>query len=119
MVYSISRSYVEKNITIHIDTIILPFCIYTPAYELYHLYISGLGSAVVRSLSAGAKGRSFIPPFNQHFQIFISRAFTFNAVGSLVSRWAFIHHCGFISCSFIWIQLCNNLWQMLCMYIMP
>ena len=65
MVYSISRSYVGKKITIRMDTIILPFCIYTQD-ELYHLYIyiyiSGLGSAVARSLAAGAKGPGFYSP---------------------------------------------------------
>ena len=58
--------------------------------------VRGLGSSVVRLLAAGVKGPAFNYQFTQHFEIFIYRAFTYNAVGSLVSSWSCVHTCGFI-----------------------
>ena len=85
--------YVEQNITIRIDTIILPFCIYTPD-ELYYLHISGLGSAAVRSLAAGAKGLGFYSPVhpalsdNYFSGLYVQRSwFTCIELGLCPSMW--------------------------------
>ena len=44
-----------------------------------------LGGPVVRPLAARAKGPEFDSPIAQHVQGLISQAFTYGAVGSLVS----------------------------------
>ena len=82
-----------KNITIRINTIILPFCIYTPD-ELYHLYLSGLGSAVVRSLAAGANSPGFYSPVHPALSdiyfsdLFVPRSwFTCIELGLCPSMW--------------------------------
>ena len=68
---------------------------------------------------AGAKDPGFISTFTKHFQRFISRAFTYNADGLFVSSWCCAHQCGFISSSYLWIKLSNNLGQRLCVSIVP
>ena len=73
-----------------------------------------MGGPVVKPLAARAKGPGFDSRIAQHFRRLLSRAFTYGAVGSLVSRWSWTRKAGFISFRCLWIQLYNNLGQRLC-----
>ena len=64
-------------------------------YIYIYKYISVLGSSVVRSLAAGAKGPGMNSPVHPALsEIYFSSiyAFTFNAVGSLITSWACANH---------------------------
>ena len=50
---------------------------------------------------------------------FNSRPIMYSAVGSLVLRWSWTRQPGYISFQCLWIQLCNNLGQRLCVYNLP
>ena len=85
----------------------------------HHRHIGGLGGPVVRPLAAHAKGLRFNSPIAKYVQRLIFCAFMYGTVGSLVLRWSWARQLGFISFRCLWIQLCNNLRQRLCVYNLP
>ena len=70
-----------------------------------------------RSCSEGCGFDSHCRPGS--FLRFNYRPIMYGAVGSLVLSWSWTRQPGFISFWCLWIQLCNNLVQILCAYNLP
>ena len=78
-----------------------------------------MGGLLVKPLAARAKGPEFDSPIVQHVQRLISPSFTYSAVVSLILSWSWTQQPGLISFQCLWIQLCNNFGQKLCVYNLP